>query len=246
MIMDLAVRDRRIGANPCNGVGLPRAPESVKRYLTADQVRQLADASGRDRTLVLVLAYYGLRIGEAAALRVADLDLMRRRIRVEQSVTHVDGRMVFGTPKTHQRREVPLPAFLVDLLALQVHGKCPADLVFPSPEGSVLRTNNWRRWSFDRAAAAVGLEGFTPHELRHTAASLAVASGARVKAVQRMLGHASAAMPLDVYAGRFGDDLDALAERLDSAFLRSGVPSVFPGPEIASVVMISDGASKAV
>jgi hypothetical protein len=61
-----------------------------------------------------------------------------------------------------------------------------------------------------------------------------------------MLGHASAAMTLDVYAGLFGDDLDALADRLDSAFLRSGEASVFPGPEIASVVMISDGASKAV
>ncbi|MEX5637974.1 tyrosine-type recombinase/integrase, partial [Parafrankia sp. FMc2] len=55
------------------------------------------------------------------------------------------------------------------------------------------------------------------HELRHTAASLAVAAGANVKAVQRMLGHASAAMTLDVYAGLFADDLDALADRLDQA-----------------------------
>ena len=58
-----------------------------------------------------------------------------------------------------------------------------------------------------------------PHDLRHTAASLAVAAGANVKAVQRMLGHASAAMTLDVYAGLFGDDLDAVAERLDQAVL---------------------------
>ena len=57
----------------------------------------------------------------------------------------------------------------------------------------------------------------TPHDLRHTAASLAVAAGANVKAVQRMLGHASAAMTLDVYAGLFGDDLDAVATRLDEA-----------------------------
>jgi integrase len=51
--------------------------------------------------------------------------------------------------------------------------------------------------------------------LRHTAASLAVSAGANVKAVQQMLGHASAAMTLDVYAGLFGDDLDAVADRLD-------------------------------
>jgi hypothetical protein len=63
----------------------------------------------------------------------------------------------------------------------------------------------------------VGLAGLTPHELRHTAASLAVAEGANVKAVQRMLGHASAAMTLDVYANLFEDDLDAVADRLDQA-----------------------------
>jgi integrase len=57
----------------------------------------------------------------------------------------------------------------------------------------------------------------TPHDLRHTAASLAVSAGANVKAVQRMLGHASAAMTLDVYADLFDDDLDAVALALDAA-----------------------------
>lgn len=57
----------------------------------------------------------------------------------------------------------------------------------------------------------------SPHELRRTAASLAVAAGANIKAVQRILGHASAAMTLDVYAKLFDDDLDAVADRLDQA-----------------------------
>jgi integrase len=70
---------------------------------------------------------------------------------------------------------------------------------------------------FGPAVASVGLAGLTPHDLRQTAASLAVAAGANVKAVQRMLGHASASMTLDVYAGLFGDDLDAVALRLDQA-----------------------------
>ncbi|HWS36278.1 MAG TPA: tyrosine-type recombinase/integrase [Actinoplanes sp.] len=81
----------------------------------------------------------------------------------------------------------------------------------------MLRNNNFRRRAFDRAAESVGLKGLTPHELRHTAASLAVAEGANVKAVQRMLGHASAAMTLDVYADLFEDDLDQVADRLDQA-----------------------------
>jgi integrase len=59
--------------------------------------------------------------------------------------------------------------------------------------------------------------GLVPHELRHTAASLAIASGANVKVVQTMLGHKSATLTLDRYGHLFGDDLDALADRLDSA-----------------------------
>jgi hypothetical protein len=73
-----------------------------------------------------------------------------------------------------------------------------------------------KRSVFDPACQAAGFTGLRPHDLRHTAASLAIQSGANVKVVQQMLGHASAAMTLDVYAGLFGDDLDSVAERLDS------------------------------
>ena len=98
-----------------------------------------------------------------------------------------------------------------------VPGNPPADdPLFAGPGGGLLRGNNFRRRFFDRAAASAGLSGVTPHDLRHTAASLALSAGANVKAVQRMLGHASAAMTLDVYAGLFGDDLDAVADRLDA------------------------------
>jgi integrase len=77
--------------------------------------------------------------------------------------------------------------------------------------------NDFRRRWFDRAARTVGMDGLVPHELRHTAASLAIASGASVKGVQAMLGHASAAMTLDLYGHLFGDELDAVADRLDVA-----------------------------
>jgi integrase len=72
---------------------------------------------------------------------------------------------------------------------------------------------------FPRPAAAkgAGLEDLGPHDLRDTAASLLVASDANIRAVQRMLGHASAAMTLDVYSGLFDDDLGALADRMDAA-----------------------------
>jgi integrase len=215
MVLDLAVRDRRIPFNPASGVPLPRAGRTAKRYLSARQVHELAEAAGRDKVIVYVLAYVGLRFGELAALRVGDLDIDRRRLRIERSVTDVNGKLVEGSPKTHRHREVVLPAFVAALVANHAMDKLPGDLLFPSHAGTILRANNFRRYSFDRAARTVGIPGLTPHELRHTAASLAVSAGANVKAVQHMLGHASAAMTLDVYAGLFGDDLDALAERLD-------------------------------
>jgi integrase len=88
--------------------------------------------------------------------------------------------------------------------------------VFTPPNGGPLRLGSWRTRVFDPACAAAGIVGLTPHDLRHTAASLAIAAGGNVKAVQRMLGHSSAAMTLDVYAGLFGDDLDSVAVLLDA------------------------------
>jgi integrase len=72
-------------------------------------------------------------------------------------------------------------------------------------------------------SADVDFPEMSLHDLRHTAASLAVSSGANVKAVQRMLGHASAAMTLDVYADLFDDDLDAVAVALNQGATDSDV-----------------------
>ena len=162
----------------------------------------------------------GLRWGELVALTACRIDLARRRIEVVEAITEVHGRVVVGTTKTHQRRSVPIPRFLADELADHLAGKAPGDLVFTAPEGGVLRNTNFRPRFFDPAAEKVGLLGLTPHELRHTAASLAMAAGANVKAVRLMLGHASAAMTLDIYVGLFAGDLDAVADRLDRAFVK--------------------------
>ncbi len=110
--------------------------------------------------------------------------------------------MSWGTPKSHESRSVPIPRIVVDELAAQVQGKDRDDLVFTTTNGAPQRNRNARRAWFDAAAASIGVPGLTPHELRHTAASLAVSAGANVKAVQRMLGHTSAAMTLDRYADR--------------------------------------------
>jgi integrase len=226
LMLELAVRDSRILRNPAAGARLPKTTKAEKRFLTRDEVFRLAEAAAeypiqeigdQYRVLVLVLAFCGLRWGEAAGLKVGRLDLLRRRLTVAATLSEVGGHLTWGTPKNHQVRSVPIPGFLADLLAEVVAGKAADDLVFTTWRGRPLRNLNFRRDVFDMAAGDAGLSGLTPHELRHTAASLAVSAGANVKAVQRMLGHASAAMTLDVYSGLFDDDLDGVAERLNIA-----------------------------
>ncbi|WP_082008126.1 site-specific integrase [Microbacterium mangrovi] len=233
LVFNYAVRDNRIVRSPSAGVTLPRRVHTERGYLTHSQVRRLADECTPYGGLIMFLAYTGLRWGEAAALRVRDINVSRQRVEVARSVTEPGGKLVFGTPKTHARRSVPYPNFLAPMIETQVRGRGPNDLVFHSPDGSVLRNGNFRNRILRPALARIhtgymDTDGtvipadrifptVTPHDLRHTAASLAISAGANVKAVQRMLGHASATMTLDVYADLFADDLDSVSSALDRA-----------------------------
>lgn len=200
---------------------LPKRQHADRGYLSHTQVAALAGAVERLPEAVRFLAYTGLRWGEMAALRVGDFDLLRRRVNVSRSVTEFNG-LVWSTPKTWERRSVPFPASLAAELAALMVGKGRDDLVFSSGRGEVLRASNYRRRVFASAVeecreADDAFPTITFHDLRHTAASLAVSAGANVKAVQRMLGHAKASMTLDVYADLFDEDLDGVADRLDTA-----------------------------
>jgi integrase len=123
---------------------------------------------------------------------------MRRRLSVTEGMSEVNGHLVWSTPKAHQSRDVPVPRSLVEGLMGQTAFKTQDDLLFTSPTVEAIRLGNWRRRVWDPAVVAAGLVGPTPHDLRHTAASLTIASGASVKHVQRMLGHKDASMMLNV------------------------------------------------
>lgn len=219
-----AVKDGRLARNPAEGVPTPRPGLATHRYLDHSEVAMLAKECGRYGPMVRLLAHTGLRWGEVAAIRVREVDLTRRRINIVASVTEVNGRLVWGTPKTHARRTVPVPRFLAAELKPLVHGRDGDALLFESPGGSVLRVRNFRRNVLDPAVRRVGPPGLHPHELRHTAASLAIASGADVKVVQTMVGHKTATMTLDLYGHLFPDRLDDLADRMDAAACAPDVP----------------------
>jgi integrase len=218
-----AARDNLIAKNPTADVKLPRTTRKRPVYLTHGQVAALAAAAGEWEGLVLLLSYCGLRWGEAIGLRVHDLDMLRKRASITENAVQSGTGMHVGTPKGHKQRTVPLPEFLLPYLARQCEGKDRDGLLWPDDVGGHSRrphpTSGW----FAKAVTASGVPRVTPHDLRHTAASLAVSAGANVKAVQKMLGHASAAMTVDVYADLFDDDLEAVATALDQARTRESV-----------------------
>jgi integrase len=218
-VLKFAVKAKHLAVNPTDGVELPRLPESEQRYLTHEQLHRVAVAAGQLRTLVLVLGYCGLRFGEATALRVEDVDVAARRIRVRRSVTYVRKKgLVEGPTKNHTTRKVPVPDFLTRLLKTEISDQEGDALVFSSPRDSGYLTLAQARYSFQKATLAVaGCEGVRLHDLRHTCASLAISEGANVKVVQKLLGHKSAVLTLDKYGHLFPDDLDAVADAFDLA-----------------------------
>lgn len=231
-ILDDAMADRLILSNPARGVSLPRKAKKPRVYLSHEQVHELA-STAKYPALIMVLAYCGLRWGEATGLRVKHADMLRRRLSVEENAVQVGSVIEVGTPKNHKRRVVPFPQFLSELLAKQCEGKGRDDLLFPGEDGGHMkgtRVQEDRGGWFTGAVKRSGVPRITPHDLRHTAASLAVSSGANVKAVQRMLGHSSAAMTLDVYADLFDDDLNAVADALDHAVSQKNVVKMWSKP----------------
>ena len=166
LLLDVAVDDGLIGQNPAARVRLPRQVRGEPRFLSAEEVAALAAAADqRSRgggLAITVLALTGLRFGELAALRVARVDLERRRLVVAESVTEVAGGLAWTTPKTHHTRSVPFPPSLQPALQARCAGRQPDDLVFTAAGGGALRLNNWRHRVFDPACAAAGLTGVRP------------------------------------------------------------------------------------
>lgn len=230
-VLAMAVRENRLVMNPVDGVELPSVQSVEQRFLTLEQLHALASAAEDNRALVYVLGTCGLRFGEAAELRWGrDVDLQKLQIRVTRSVALVDNKFVVGSPKNGKGRTVSLPAFVADLLT-------PGDadaLVFPDSAGGYMRgTNVRRRWWADAVTKAqlfprittvsdrdIVVYDFKIHELRHTAASLAIQAGANIKSLQNMLGHESAALTLDRYGHLYGSDVEAVGVAINALLTR--------------------------
>jgi len=166
---------QQYGVRPVN---LPRKGRKKRAYLSSSQVELLARQCGEFGTLVHTLAYTGLRWGEAIGLRVSSLDMLRRRMLVEENAVHVGHTVIVGTPKSHENRSVPFPRFLSDPLAQACNGKARDQLVFGAGSFHLRKTSSDTGWFVRAVRRCQEIDGtfpfITPHDLRHTAASLAI------------------------------------------------------------------------
>ncbi|MDM2097763.1 site-specific integrase, partial [Mycobacteroides abscessus] len=219
-ILDDAVEHRALAFNPARRFKRGEKPQKAPKrhvYLTDADVCRLAEESGRHADLVLVLAFTGLRWGEAIALTVADVEFLKRRISVHSNAVQVGQEFKVGQTKGKENRTVPVAESVLARLAVRCRGRTEKDLLFPARAGGYLKRPSYDStgW-FNRAVERAQVQTITPHDLRHTCASLAVSSGANVLAVSRMLGHKDPSVTLRVYADLFDSDLDAVAVNLDA------------------------------
>jgi len=221
-----AVSQGWIRRNPAEGVETPKVKADPVIFLTHAQLDHLVlttrdTATPSDALMVAIMGNSGLRIGEVAALTVGAVDLKRRRISVTSTMTtDKNGRPIVGRrAKTASGiRDVPIPPHVIDDLRAQVRGRSAGAPLFASSTGTHINVSNWRSRVWSKVTAAAGTpDGFTPKGLRHTAASLAIAAGADVLMVQRMLGHADATETLNTYAKLFPDRMDEVTERMSKA-----------------------------
>jgi integrase len=200
--MKIAVKMGAADENPCLDVRRPAEPKRDARFLTPAELELLADNAGPDKPMILLMGTTGLRIGETCNLRVGDVDRERCRLWVASA-----------TAKSRKGREVGIPASVIRLLPLD--GRERTEYVFTSRSGERVDEHNWRSRHFAQAVEKAVLGELHPHDLRHTAVSLAIRSGADVKVVQRVAGHSSAKLTLDTYGHLWDEGIDDVARRME-------------------------------
>jgi integrase len=158
--VDYAMSNGWLQSDPLKAVKWPRKGQSKRVYLTVAQVGRLADAAGVHGIDILLLAYTGMRIGEALALRVADVDLRRRRITVARTKTvgREGNAETVGPTKNGQVRRVPIPPMLEDGLRELTAGRDGGEPLLVSPRGNMWGESNWRNRVWRPAARAAGLD----------------------------------------------------------------------------------------
>lgn len=194
-----AVQNELLEHNPCKGVTRLPTPPAETKALSPDQVEAVRRwmPTSRDRLMVSLIAYGGIRPGELRALRWGDIG--ERVIRIQRAAQ----RQEIATTKTRKPRAVPICDALLD--DINEHGRgAPDQLVCPGSRGGVLVWRNWFRRVWQPACKKAGIDA-RAYDLRHTFATVALAEGAAITDVQSAMGHARASTTLDVYTHAYAE-----------------------------------------
>jgi integrase len=218
----VAVRSEWLTRNPADGIEMPGTQGREPRFLSEEEVSRIAsEAPPRYRALIWTLAVAGLRIGEATALRVKNLN---GAIRVRENSPEVSGRKYIGPTKTDgSERVVPIPPSLRRVLKehLAAFGNVfdPEAFVFTTEKGLQVRQNNFRKRVWQQACKKAGVAPIpTVHDLRHSAASLMLKRGLSTFEVAKLLGHSTTVMVERRYGHLYEAPLQAKVDLLDDVF----------------------------
>lgn len=220
-VLDHAVNNGLLRANPAAAVRLPQEPRHEQKYLTHAQALHLAETiHPRFKAMVLVAVFGGLRFGEVCGLQRKHINPLNNTIAVRQTLVEVGSSMTLGPPKTKTSvRVVTIPRSIMAQVVehMDAHtGSEPDAMVFTGQRGNTISRNNWYRHYWKTATEAAGMEGLRFHDLRHTFVALWVSLGRNPKEVSKAAGHSSVAFTLDRYGHLYDTDHDGLADELDA------------------------------
>ena len=220
-ILKSAFDDELIRRNPVIGIEVPAVVPKDQKALTIAELKQFVEQCPDHKALLLVLGLMGLRISEATALQVRDVDLSKRILTVRQSHTHgADYKRIVSTTKTKKPRQINIPEPVLKELEPLVLTKKVKDFVFQGARGLGPISYSWfRKAIFSPAAASLGLEGIGIHNLRHTAASLLISQGAQITTVSQILGHKSIIQTLKTYGHYYPSDVEKTISGIGEAYL---------------------------
>ena len=213
-MLNAAVNESLLPHNPLSTLRLAKTPPAEPRFLTIEQLDQLANhINPHFKTLVLSAGYLGLRQGELFGLRPNNLLLGEGKLRVVEQLLGNASPPARGDLKTKaSRRTVTIPAFLIPELEEQLAQRASTEYVFTAIEGGPIHKSVFNRRYWQPTRVAAGHPDLRFHDLRHTAAAIAIQTGASPKAIQARLGHSS----IEVTFDRYGHLMPGLDEQLAS------------------------------
>lgn len=214
--LSVALKQGLISVNPCDGAELPKAKRHEIAPLADEEIPQfLAAIEGSPmRNAYALCLFAGLREGECLGLSWKQVDFQRGRITVSQQLQRekVKGGRYYIAPNTKndKPRTIEPPPIAFEYLRAervkQIENRLKAGPAWSNPDDLIFTDESGKHYAFftfyrrfKKLAADIGRPDARPHDLRHTAATVAIASGADIKSVQDMLGHATASFTLNVY-----------------------------------------------